>query len=261
LNLRELESVTKNSVKYLRELRESRSGEELYRIVDKHGSDVSRVIDKLSEEYIINSLKELGYDFLFISEESGIIKYKENYEYIALIDPLDGSNNFIAGIPWASISIAIYKPESDFLSSEAGVVAEIFRDLTYSYDIQNPFINGSIVRTTTNNPINLYLIYYDIEQVDIIGRILKGKKGIKVRSLGCASLDIINVCLGNATAYIDIRNRVRNLDVAAAINFCKKLGVNAFDLKGNLLRSSIKRIESIKEIIVSRDPSLVFAYS
>ncbi|MEM0173048.1 MAG: inositol monophosphatase family protein [Sulfolobaceae archaeon] len=262
MEVKELERVARDSVKYLRELSERIEEEGLYKVIGKHGSDVSRVIDKLSENYIINSLKELGYSFLFVSEESGVVKYTENYDYIALIDPLDGSNNFLMNIPWSSISIAIYDPTEDFLNSKVGIVAEVHRDIIYSYERDQIFVNGKILtkRIIKDKDIKLYLVYYDIDQIELISKILKGRRGIKIRSLGCASLDIINVCLGNAIAYIDIRNRIRNLDVAAAVNFCKRLGINALDLKGNLIKSSINNVENIKEIIVSRDLSLISSY-
>lgn len=245
----ELEKIGKEATKYLRELRENPSSTQ---IIGYHNGDTTRVADKRSEDYIFELLKTTGHNFLFVSEESGAVKTSENYDYIAIIDPLDGSSNYVAGIPWSSVSIALYdKNTQSFLDSSLGVVAEVFGNNIYSYDLNGAYKNGQLVEKSNKKPANIAIIYYEREQINKISQILAKLGKIKIRSLGSASLDMIKVCLGDAIFFADLRKKLRNVDIAASSSFCKRLSMIPLDERGRPIENSLTTVSEFSEVYLS----------
>ncbi|EZQ10829.1 inositol monophosphatase [Candidatus Acidianus copahuensis] len=241
--------------KYVREMWEKKGVD---KVIGYHDQDTTRVVDKLSEEYIFDLLEHSGFSFSFVSEESGRV-FKGNYDYVVVIDPLDGSSNFISGIPWSSVSIAVFrKDEKDFLNSISGVIAEIFRDRIYSYDEKSSYLNEKLVERKEEVKSRIVLAYYDKESMDDATKIFsKIKGGFKIRTLGSASLDMVLVCTGKALFYFDIKGKLRNVDIAASSNFCSRLGIDTVDIKGKRLNVSISDVEKVGNVMLSSDPALI----
>ncbi|ARM75108.1 inositol monophosphatase family protein [Acidianus manzaensis] len=245
-----LNKVGEEASKYLFEIHDKKGIDE---ILGYHQGDTTRKADKLSEDYIFDLLSHSGYSFSFISEESEP-KIKENSEYIAVIDPLDGSTNYITGIPWSSVSIAVFKKNNERKEYEqyAGVVAEVFGKNIYSYDHTGSYINKKKIER--KNPINnIVLPYYNKTQLDIVGKIFSKLTNFKIRNLGSSSLDMILVCTGRAYLYFDIREKLRNVDIAASSGFCRELGIEPIDLRGNKIKISLKEVSVVPEVIVTSD--------
>jgi len=245
-------------------LYEEKDKSDVGKIIGKHGNDVTRVIDKKSEELIFDRLFHLGYKFMFVSEESGVVS-NGDYEYIAVIDPLDGSTNYVQGIPWSAVSIAVYKKDSnDMLSSIAGVVGNIFTKKIYSYDETKSYVDDEVLSHVSPPDRLIFLAYFSRSKLISIKNFLdKLDKDYKIRSLGSASLDMILVCSGKASMYFDVRGKLRNVDIAASSNFCKKLGIRTVDSRLEELKIGIRKVEEVKEAIVSLDQNLLqlFAHS
>lgn len=252
--MEELIKVAKEVMDFLYEERDKQG---IGRVIGKHGNDVTRVIDKKSEELIFDRLSNIGYKFMFVSEESGTVS-NGDYEYIAVIDPLDGSTNYIQGIPWSSVSIAVYKRYSDdMLSSIAGVVGSIFTKKIYSYDEAYSYVDGEIVKDISPPDKLIILAYFSRSKLLFIKNFLDEiKTEYKIRSLGSASLDMILVCTGKATIYFDVRGKLRNVDIASSSNFCKRVGIKPVNSKNEELNVGISKVEEISEAIVSSDQKL-----
>mgnify|MGYP001772524439 CR=1 FL=1 len=251
----EVERVAIEAAKFLYEHRED---EGISKVIGFHGNDTTRVIDKKSEEYIFSLLKSTGYKFLLVSEESGTIFSDSNYDYIAIIDPLDGSTNYISGIPWSSVSIAIYKRgEEDLLNSITGAVANVFTSQIYSYDEKNAYINGKVIEKVTPPDKILLLAYFSRSKLIQVKEFLDKLDSYKIRSLGSASLDMILVCTGKATMFFDVRGKLRNVDIAASSNFCERVGIQVYNSKLQKIRSSLTKVSVIEDVIVSLDQNLL----
>lgn len=244
-----LVEVGKEAAKYLKELRENPSSTN---IIGYHNGDTTRIADEKSEEYIFELLKDTGYNFMFISEESGTKKTSENFDYIAIIDPLDGSSNYVAEIPWSSVSIAIYdKNAKSFMDSNLGVVAEIFGNNIYSYDQNFAYKNDKIVKRVEKPKVNLAIMYYERPQIGKVSFILSKLEKVKVRSLGSASLDMIKVCLGDALLFADLRGKLRNVDIAASSGFCKRLSLIPVDEYNKPIENSLVEVKEFSEVYLS----------
>jgi Archaeal fructose-1,6-bisphosphatase and related enzymes of inositol monophosphatase family len=82
-----LEKITKETSAYLREL----SGREgLDKVIGTHGDDTTKVVDRLAEDFILENLRKEDLRITVVTEETGFIG-RSGSEYVAVIDPLDGS--------------------------------------------------------------------------------------------------------------------------------------------------------------------------
>lgn len=254
--------VTSIAIEGARYARERSGDKSMSSVLSKNPTgDDTRGIDRAVEEHVLEEIRRSGVSALVISEESGSLLIGGEPEYIFLLDPLDGSINYVSDIPYCSVSLAAlpYRVGASIDDVVVGAVAEIFRDRSYS------FLKGSGAYYN-NEPAQRFIIegsdaviaYF--EEPDLIGRIHRlwlrlGRP--KIRSLGAASLDIINVSMGRFRAFIDLRGRLRNIDVAAAVGFARELGAVVIDDKGSSINIPVERLSRIGSIIVSREKSIV----
>ncbi len=212
------------------------------RIVGYHSGDTSRIADREIESFIARYLADNNLPVKMVTEESGIID-PGNSEYLAVVDPLDGSSNFVMGIPWYSVSIAMYEADATSMrESKAGLVMNLVTGRTYSYDERMAYVEDN---PQIDNP-NTVLAYYDKEQVEDAMKVLERvKKPFKIRTLGSASLDMSLVCEGRASLYFDLRSKLRNVDIAASTNFCLKRGYSVVDEKGREVNPSVRNVTKI----------------
>ncbi|MEM0113314.1 MAG: inositol monophosphatase family protein [Metallosphaera sp.] len=245
-----LEKIAVEATKYLREM----SGEEgLDRVIGTHDNDTTKVVDKLAEDFILEKLNETGYSVAYVTEESGTIE-KKGAEFVAVIDPLDGSTNYLNGITWASVSIALFSRSG---APVAGVIGEIFSGKTYSYDSSGTYVNGLRIEQFPLPKQRIVLPYFDKTGLNQTSLILSWIEGsYKTRNLGAASLDMILVCTGRAYLFVDLRNKLRNVDIASSLSFCERLGIHPFNLDGERITIDLQRVSVIKNVLVTPDSSL-----
>jgi len=236
-----LERVALETAKVLREARQ----DSLDQVVRAHGSDYTRRIDEIAESSVFEGLRREGFDFDVVSEESG--RTRRGSEYTLVLDPLDGSINYLAGIPWCSVSMAVYKG-GKLLDSMAGAVAEVYRDVVYSYDEQGAYVNGNEARRRSSQDV--VIGYFNSSQWEQAKKILEKFPGARVRSLGSASLDMINVCLGSSKAFFDLRGRLRNVDVSASSGFCRRMGLTPTDYEGRTLQIDVDDVRQIPSLVL-----------
>jgi myo-inositol-1(or 4)-monophosphatase len=243
--------------------RERSDDQSMSRILSKNpAGDITRRIDRMIENYVYDAIKQSGINALIITEESGMLyTSRETPEYIILLDPLDGSINYIANVPYCSVSIAalLYKESVSVDDIAVGVVSEIFRDKYYSFiKGVNAYIDGEPASKYIVDIRDAILVYF--EEPDLIGRIYKIWLKLdkpKIRSLGSASLDIIYTSIGRFKAFIDLRGRLRNVDVAAAIGFAREVGAHIADDKGRHVEIPLDRLSNIGSIVVTRSKEIV----
>ncbi len=217
--------------------------------------DVSKRIDIILEDLIVERIKDFDPGSIILSEEKGLIKLSNDPKHIYIIDPLDGSLNYATGTPYCSVSIGVakYPPELHGDHLLTGVVAEIFRDKLYSFiEEREAYVNKKKVsrREYSENIIITYL--EDPRAMKALYDIWITLNKPKIRSLGSAALDIVKTSLGDFKAFIDLRQRLRNVDIVASIGFARSLGVYPTDHKGEVVKLDLIRISNVKSLIVSR---------
>jgi len=219
-----------------------------------YGGDYSFKIDTLIEEYIINQLKEFGLKLLIVSEENGLLKTSSDIEYIVLIDPLDGSINYVSKIPVVSTSIVFYSVDKPYLNSAlAGVVSNVFLNEIYSFNSSNVFINENKISSIERKIRGLVSIY--TEDPSIVLKIKSFNKNylktdVKIRTLGSSSIESIYAALNRIDLFLHNTSKLRNIDIAGGVALANLLKTPCIDLRGEEIKHRVDDIVNIESIVI-----------
>ncbi len=236
------------------------SGEKLDEIVAKQKlGDTTRRIDIIAEDYVLDMIRNTGIPSLVVTEERGTVLIGDKPELIYVIDPLDGSTNYIIGVPWSAVSIAVafFKSNASLSDIVAGAVAPITPGFhVYSFARgEGVFYGGSRITVDERNFVgrNVLLGYFESHEGARVFKVfMEQTENVKVRSLGCASLEIVYTAIGRAELFMDIRGWLRNVDVAAALGLARELNAYIGDSKGLDINSTIMEVVMVGDVIVAR---------
>ena len=189
--------------------------------------------DLKTEKIIIEELKKAKPNFSIISEENGTEDNKDkNNTWI--IDPIDGTVNFLHGIPHFAISLAL-KSNDEIVS---GLIFDpIKNEMFYAEKNSGAFFNNHRVRVSKKNQINDCLF--------VTGGKMKNELDLPFRKSGCAALDMAYVAAGRYDGYF--QHNLNIWDIAAGVVLIKEAGgiINDIDLTVN---ENIKVIASSPDI-------------
>lgn len=194
--------------------------------------DMVSYVDKTAEIRLVKGLSSLLPEAGFVTEEKTISKQGERYNWI--IDPLDGTTNFIHGIPTFSVSIALQCDEEFVL----GVVYEINRDECFSaWKNGGAYLNNNRISVSKASAIENTLLatgfpfyeFADMEPYLNVLRVLM-QKCHGIRRIGSAAVDLAYVASGRFDGYFEYN--LNSYDVAAGIVLVREAGGHIFDFKG-----------------------------
>lgn len=218
-------------------------------ITDKGMEGIASDADKASEDFIISEIKKKYPTHSILSEEDYSSQEMNDYsavrgaEFCWVIDPLDGTNNFVNGIPIFAVSICllykneplvglVYNPLSgeSFLSGKGeGAYLTDFRInplKKYKLEVNQ---NHKAMRECIFSPAPVYTAKNRFErQLSVFKKNIIGARA--VRRLGSAALEICYVACGNFDAYWE--QDLKPWDVAAAQLVCTEAGVKITDYDG-----------------------------
>ena len=189
--------------------------------------------DLKTEKIIIEELKKARPDYSILSEEIGVENNKDN-KNIWVIDPIDGTVNFMHGIPHFAISIAL-KSNNEIVS---GLIFDpIKNELFYAEKNNGAFFNNQRLRVSKKNKID--------ECLFATGGKMKNELDLPYRKSGCAALDMAYVAAGRYDGFF--QNELNLWDIAAGILLIKEAGgiINEINLLNN---KNIKVIASSTDI-------------
>ncbi len=184
------------------------------------------------EKIIVEELKKARPNYSFITEENGIENNKDK-QNIWIIDPIDGTVNFLHGIPHFAISIAL-KSGNEIIS---GLIFDpIKNELFYAEKNNGAFFNNQRIRVSKKNNLD--------ECLFATGGKLQNEVDLSYRKSGCAALDMAYVASGRYDGFF--QNNLNLWDIAAGIILIEEAGgtMNKIDLSIN---------ENIKVIASSTD--------
>lgn len=190
----------------------------------KGHNDLVSFVDKEAENKLVAALSVLLPEAGFIAEEGTTDKKGEEYNWI--IDPIDGTTNFIHGLPVFAISVALIKGEEIIL----GVVLEINKDeCFYATRGGGAYCNGKPIAISKNNYLKDSLVatgfpYYAFGKMDTYLAILKDFMQFShgIRRLGSAAVDLVYVACGRFEAFFEYN--LKPWDVAAGILIVREAG-------------------------------------
>ena len=174
--------------------------------------------DLRTEKIIIQELKKARPNYSFLSEEGGIEENKDK-KNIWIIDPIDGTVNFLHGIPHFAISIGL-QSNDEIIS---GLIYDPIKDeMFFAEKDSGAFQNNQRIRVSKKSEINDCLFATNEEIVD--------EMKIPNRKSGCAALDLAYVAAGRYDGFF--QKNLNLWDIAAGVILIKEAGgiVNDIDL-------------------------------
>lgn len=195
----------------------------------------TKLIDDAAEKAIFEVLRTENYPFRIISEEAGEKILGASPEYSLIIDPLDGTYNACAGIPFYSVSVAI--TSADLNDVLFGYVHNLATgDTFYAEAGKGAYLNGTKLTICDRNDIgNFCVSIYGYRQNISAASAIAGHVR-RVRSLGSVALELCYVAAGLMDAFADVRGTIRRTDIAAGKLIIEEAGGVISDENGGSLR-------------------------
>jgi len=231
-----LENITSQVINVSKEagdfIRQERKRFDPDKIEYKGLNDMVSYVDQTAERMIVNALDKILPEAGFITEEKTTSKIAERYNWV--IDPLDGTTNFIHGVPTYSVSIAL-KEHSELV---CGVIYEINLDeCFYAWKDAPAYLNGKEIKVSNNPTVSSSLIatgfpYYDFEKqpayIELFTELMKSCHGL--RRLGSAAVDLAYTACGRFEAFYEYN--LNAWDIAAGVLIVRQAGGKVTNFKG-----------------------------
>ena len=227
------------------------SGFEIYA---KGKDDFVTEVDLAVQEYICNKLNSLYPEISFMGEESNqqVLDYSKK---CWVLDPIDGTTNFIHGFRHSAISLALLDKGHPIL----GIIYNPYSDEMFSaIKGQGAFINNQPIHVSIHETVENSLIaigtspyYKDEETINDNIRIFKAlfKDAIDIRRSGSAALDLAYVACGRVNAYLE--KNVKLWDYAAGKVLIEEAGGIICDYQGTTIENELETH------VVCGNPSIV----
>jgi len=202
------------------------------RIEEKGRHNFVTHVDKEAEKRLVSGLNALFPKAGFIAEEGTRAPGKETFNWI--IDPLDGTTNYIHGAPPYSISVALAEHDTILL----GIVFEIFSsEIFHAYKDAPAYLNGVVIKVSSASKLSEALIATGFPYTDF-GRMEPFMRSLEyfftnshgVRRLGSAAADLAYVACGRYDAFYEYS--LNPWDVAAGVILVQQAGGKISDFRG-----------------------------
>ena len=168
--------------------------------------------DKRVEKILVEELNKAKKNYSFLTEESGKIENKDK-DKIWIIDPIDGTTNFLHGIPHFAISVAL---NVDNELKSALVFDPIKNEIFFAEKNNGAYFNNHRIRVSNKNYLEDCLFTSDQYGLKSIF------PSLNMRSTGCAALDLAYVGSGRLDGFF--HNKINLWDIAAGILIVQEAG-------------------------------------
>ena len=203
-----------------------------YEVRTKRMNDFVTQVDHAAEEAIIEIVRKAYPDHAVLAEESGATDGKAEYQWI--IDPLDGTTNFIHGFPQYAVSIGIR--HRDALTH--GVIYDPLKNELFTASKgRGAFLNDRRIRVSKCLRLADALVgtgfpFKEVERIELYSKQLKNlmQKSAGVRRAGAAALDLAYVACGRLDAFWEMG--LSPWDMAAGALMIQEAGGLVGDLRG-----------------------------
>ncbi|MDM8175362.1 inositol monophosphatase family protein [Olivibacter sp. 47] len=234
LNLSQLtQQVRSIAIEAANFIRQERLSFDKSKIEQKGLHDLVSYVDKGAEFIIVERLKDLLPEAGFISEEKTIVKKGDVYNWI--IDPLDGTTNFIHDIPAYCVSIALARNRQPII----GVVYEVTsKECYYAFEQGGAFLNDRRIKVSASTTLSdsllatgfpFYKFEYQNQYINLLKHLMQQCRGI--RRIGSAALDLAYAAAGRFDCFFEYN--LNDYDMAAGVLLVKEAGGIAYDFEGS----------------------------
>ena len=262
LNSPEINLIIKACTKASRSLIRDFGEIENLQVSTKGPGDFVTSADKRTEKIIINELQKAHPEYGIVTEEAGIIN-KTNKQNRWIIDPIDGTFNFLKGIPQFAISIG-YEKDGEI---KCGVIFNpIMNEMFLAEKGNGAYLNNSRIRVSNKKRIKDALVVTGgpkqaskIKEKIFSEYVNVSNNVSSVRKFGSAALDMAYVACGRFDGYW--QREINYWDIAAGLVILKEAGgfVDFFEedtnlpLKKNILASNSNIHDELKDLIFKKD--------
>ncbi|MDI6818790.1 MAG: bifunctional fructose-bisphosphatase/inositol-phosphate phosphatase [Methanothermobacter thermautotrophicus] len=193
----------------------------------KMGADgtPTKLIDLVAEDEAVGVLESTGRPVTIISEEIGVLHINREGDkpgIIFVVDPLDGTSNAIRNIPFYGISVAVAERHPDGAAPTLKNVMMGFvknfatGDLYWAIKGQGAFLNEKPISSSSQSSLDrtslgAFIYGTRFRRVDSICRVIR-----RMRILGSVALELAYVASGSYDAFMDLRENLRIVDIAAS---------------------------------------------
>ena len=214
--------------------------------VSKKGpKDFVTKTDKRVEKILIEELSKSKKNYSFITEETGKILNK-NKDFFWIIDPIDGTTNFLHGIPHFAISIALQQKDEIII----GLIFDpIKNEIFYAEKNNGSYFNNNRIRVSNKSNMEECLFASNNQGVKSI------YPKLNLRNTGCAALDLAYVGCGRFDGYF--HNNINLWDIAAGkiiieeaggkVNNINNFQINKIDIRAantNIYEKMLKKLHN-----------------
>ena len=258
LNSPQINLIVKACTKASRSLIRDFGEIENLQVSAKGPGDFVTSADKRTEKILIDELQKAHPEFGIVTEETGFIN-KSNTKNRWIIDPIDGTMNFMNGIPQFAISVG-YEEENDL---KCGVIFNpILNEMFYAEKGNGAYLNNTRIRVSNKKKISDALVVTGgpkgvskIKEKIFSEYINVSNNVSNVRKFGSAALDMAYVACGRFDGYW--QRELNYWDIAAGVIILKEAGGfvdffelnDNFPLKKNILATNSNIHEQLKQLI------------
>jgi len=198
--------------------------------------------DKNVEKILIDELSKIKKNYSILSEEIGKIENKDS-ENVWIIDPIDGTTNFLHGIPHFAICIAL-ESKKEIIS---GLIYDPIKDeMFYAEKNKGAYLNNQRLRVSNKSTLDECLFSSNQEGIKF--------SNLNMRYSGCAALDLAYVASGRLDGFF--HNKINIWDIAAGallveeaggiVNDLVKFNPNNIDIRASSEAINGKLLENLK---------------
>ena len=213
----------------------------LFDVQKKEDGSPLTIADQDAERYLRKMIQESYPSDSIVGEEFESVEGSSPYRWI--LDPIDGTTNFLHGIPHFAISIAL-KSKNELLS---GLIFDPIKDeMFFAEKDKGAFLNNQRLRVSKKNSLEDCLFSSNHDGVKL--------SNLNMRCSGSAALDLAYVASGRLDGYF--QNKINLWDIAAGalmvkeaggiVNDISKFDINKIDIKASSATISDKMLENLK---------------
>ena len=190
------------------------------------GGDISRKIDIVAEKTVLDYLKKINFECVVLGEECGRVELSDNPKGYLIMDAIDGSANAVRGIPFFCCSLA-FATENKLSSITDAVVTNLLNgDLYWATKGKGAYLNDTKIHVNNKKPIyRIVGVNTSGASPELMSRLQPVLKSHNhPRHFGSIALEMAFFARGLMDVLIDLREKIRILDIAAGYLLIKETG-------------------------------------
>lgn len=220
------------------------------------GGDISKYVDTLAEDIVVETLKAEKIQCTLITEESGKLEINGGGESHIVLDSIDGTTNATRGIPFVATCLA-HASGSRLSDVDVGLVRDLYQNADFTaVKGKSAYREGRPLKTSTVSSLGRAIIAINLaprermpELMEQIFPVLCGS--LKVRQLGSTALEVCYIGSGSLDVFLDSVGLTRATDLAAAYLVLREAGGIAVAMSGEELDMPLRANASAAFIVAA----------